>query len=66
MVISDGSQSVEHNDHKFVLIILCALFNSHVKFDKFGIRIKYKLIVDIHKSRDWACDSQRGVTITLI
>ncbi len=57
---------VEHKISKCVLIVLCALFNSHLKFDKFGVRSKYKLSVDIHKSRDWGCDSQRGLTITLI
>ncbi len=53
-------------DCKCVLIVLRALFNSHVKLDKFGVRSKCKLTVDIHKSKDWACDSQRGLTITLI
>ncbi len=48
---------VEHKDHKCVLMDLCALFNSYVKFDKFGVRSEYKLTVDIHKSRDLDCDS---------
>ncbi len=57
---------VDHKDCKCVLIVLCALFNSHVKFNKLGVRSKYNLTIDIHKSRYWAYDSQRGLIITLI
>ncbi len=50
----DNEEAMNHNEI-FVcvcrLFFVCMIFNSYMKFAKFGVWIEYNMIVDIHKSR---------------